>query len=195
MHQNSAFLFTATVWVFLLGSVPDTWSQEKAEDWFLKGNVLSRQGRFEEAIDAYKKSIENNPNATVAYFNLALAYKRLNRQGEAAVAFEKAVELEPGNLDARYSLGNIYNHLERWEDAIAQLNIVVHRRQDDAEAHGNLGWAYYNLRKGPPFKYLVIINLRKAVSLFESKNQFGAANSTRKVLEEAMIKFNFHEKN
>jgi len=195
MHQNSAFLFTATIWVFLLGPVPDTWSQEKAEDWFLKGNVFSRQGHFEEAIDAYKKSIENNPNATVAYFNLALAYKRLNRQGEAAVAFEKAVELEPGNLDARYSLGNIYNHLERWEDAIAQLNIVVHRRQDDAEAHGNLGWAYYNLRKGPPFKYLVIINLRKAVSLFESKNQFGAANSTRKVLEEAMIKFNFHEKN
>ena len=195
MKKNSAFILTVTSLIILLGFIPNIWSQEKAEDWFLKGNVLSRQGRFEEAIDAYKKSIENNPNATVAYFNLALAYKRLNRQGEAAVAFEKAVELEPGNLDARYSLGNIYNHLERWEDAIAQLNIVVHRRQDDAEAHGNLGWAYYNLRKGPPFKYLVIINLRKAVSLFESKNQFGAANSTRKVLEEAMIKFNFHEKN
>ena len=115
--------------------------------------------------------------------------------GEAAVALEKAVALEPGNLDARYSLGNIYNHLERWEDAIAQLNIVVHRRQDDAEAHGNLGWAYYNFRKGPPFKYLVIINLRKAVDLFELKNQHEAANSTRKVLDDAMIKFNFNRKN
>jgi len=161
----------------------------------LKGNALSRKGNFEEAVDAYKKSIERNPNATVAHFNLALAYKNLNKPKEAAVAFKKTVELEPGNLDARYSLGNVYNHLERWEDAIAQLNIVVHRRQDDAEAHGNLGWAYYNLRKGPPFKYLVIINLTKAVDLFELKNQHEAASSTRKVLDDAMIKFNFNNKN
>ena len=193
MHPNNAFLLTVTTLVLLFGFVPDTWPQEKAEDWFIRGNELSRQGRFEEAVDAYKKSIGNNPDAAVAHFNLALAYKRLNQQEEAAIAFEKAVELEPGNLDARYSLGNIYNHLERWEDAIAQLNIVVHRRQDDAEAHGNLGWAYYNLRKGPPFKYLVIINLRKAVSLFESKNQIEAAKSTRQVLKEAMIKFNFQK--
>ena len=194
MSQNSIFLLVTT-WVLLFGFTPDTWSQEKAEDWFLKGNILSRQGRFEEAVDAYKKSIGRNPNATVVHFNLALAYKNLNRQGEAAVALEKAVELEPGNLDARYSLGNIYNHLERWEDAIAQLNMVVHRRQDDAEAHGNLGWAYYNFSEGPPFKYLVIINLRKAVELFKSRNQNEAANSTQKVLEDAMIKFNFNNKN
>ena len=181
--------------MLLFSFTTDTWSQEKAEDWFLKGNILSHQGRFEEAVDAYKKSIGRNPNATVVHFNLALAYKNLNRQGEAAVALEKAVELEPGNLDARYSLGNIYNHLERWEDAIAQLNMVVHRRQDDAEAHGNLGWAYYNFSEGPPFKYLVIINLRKAVELFKSRNQNEAANSTQKVLEDAMIKFNFNNKN
>jgi tetratricopeptide (TPR) repeat protein len=195
MSQNSIFLLVATIWLLLFGFTPYSWSQEKAEDWFLKGNTLSGQGLFEEAVDAYKKSIESNPSATVSHFNLALAYKKLNRNKEAAVALEKAVELEPGNLDARYSLGNIYNHLERWENAIAQLNMVVHRRPDDAEAHGNLGWAYYNFKKGPPFKYLVIINLRKAVTLFEAKNQHEAANSTRKVLEDAMIKFNFNSKN
>jgi len=138
MSQNGTFLLVATAWVLLFGFAPSIWSQEKAEDWFLKGNTLSLQGHFEDAVDAYQKSIERNPNATVAHFNLALAYKNLNKPKKAAVAFEKAVELEPGNLDARYSLGNVYNHLERWEDAIAQLNIVVHRRHDDAEAHGNL---------------------------------------------------------
>ena len=195
MSQNKIFFLVTTIWFFLLIVTPYTWSQEKAEDWFLKGNTLSRQGRFEEAVVAYKKSIELNPSATVSHFNLALAYKNLNKQKEAAIAFEKTVELEPGNLDARYSLGSVYNHLERWEDAIAQLNMVVHRRQDDAEAHGNLGWAYYNYDKGPQFKYLVIINLRKAIDLFESKNQNKAANSTRKVLEDAMNKFNFNRKN
>jgi len=195
MSHNKFFLLVTTISFSLFIVTPYTWSQEKAEDWFLKGNTLSREGRFEEAVDAYKKSIERNPSATVSHFNLALAYKNLNKQKEAAIAFEKTVELEPGNLDARYSLGSVYNHLERWEDAIAQLNMVVHRRQDDAEAHGNLGWAYYNYDKGPRFKYLVIINLRKAIDLFESKNQNKAANSTKKVLEDAMNKFNFNSKN
>ena len=189
MNKNRFSIFTATSLFFLLGVTSNIWSQEKAADWFIQGNTFSREGRFEDAVTAYKKSIKNNPNATVAHFNLALAYKNLNRKEEAAISFEKAVELEPDNLDARYSLGNIYNHLERWEEAIGQLNIVVHRRQNDAEAHGNLGWAYYNFKKGPPFKYLVLINLRKAVRLFQSTNQSAAANATNKILEEAIIKF------
>ena len=189
MKRNRAFVYSAPILVVIFGFISGVWPQEKAEDWFIKGNTLSRQSRFEEAVEAYKRSIENNPNATVAHFNLGLAYKNLNQPEEAATAFKKTVELEPGNLNARYSLGNTYNHLNRWKDAIAQLNIVVHRRQDDAEAHGNLGWAYYNIKKGPPFKYLVIINLKKAVELFESQNQLGAADATRKVLEEAMTRF------
>ncbi|MBT3514502.1 MAG: tetratricopeptide repeat protein [Nitrospina sp.] len=196
MSRSNFFLLLTTIWILQFILTPNTWAQqEKAEDWFLKGNLLSSKGHFEEAVDAYKKSIDHNPSATVSYFNLSLAYKKLNMPEEAAVALEKAVAIEPGYLDARSSLGNTYNHLERWEDAIAQLNVVVHRRQDDADAHGNLGWAYYNFKKGPPFKHLVIINLRKAVQLFESKNQVEAAISTQKVLEDALVKFNLNGKN
>jgi tetratricopeptide (TPR) repeat protein len=182
-----------TVLAILLGWALEVRAQMGAEEWFLKGNTLSRTGRFDAAVEAYKRSIKKNPKATVAHLNLGLAYKNPNRMGEAAAAFEKTVELEPGNLDARSSLGHVYNHLERWEDAIAQLNIVVHRRRADAEAHGNLGWAYYNYKKGPPFKHLVIVNLRKAVSLFEAKDQLDSADATRRVLEEAMAQFGFPE--
>ncbi|VAX29170.1 TPR domain protein, putative component of TonB system, partial [hydrothermal vent metagenome] len=83
------------------------------------------------------------------------------------------------------------NHQRRWEDAIGQLNIVVHRDRNNAEAHGNLGWAYYNFKKGPPFKYLVIINLRKAVTLFTAQNMSAAARATQKVLDEATAKFGY----
>ena len=58
MSQNKFFLLVTTIWFSLFIVTPYTWSQEKAEDWFLKGNTLSRQGLFEEAVDAYKKSIE-----------------------------------------------------------------------------------------------------------------------------------------
>ncbi len=75
------------------------------------------------------------------------------------------------------------------EEAIGELNIVVHRRMDDAEAHGNLGWAYYNYRGQPPFKQLVLINLRKAVDLFKEQGMPEAAKATQQVLDEAKTKF------
>ncbi len=132
-----------------------------------------------------------NALSPVAHYNLGIAYKNLKQFEKAVSAFKKTVELEPFHLDARLSLGNVYNRLNRWEDAIGQLNIVVHRDRNNAEAHGNLGWAYYNYQNGPPFKHLVIINLKKAVSLFTAQNMNTAAQATQKVLDEAIAKFGY----
>lgn len=162
-----------------------------AEGWFEKGNELSKRGSLEEAIEAYKKSTAMNDLSPVAHYNLGIAYKNLQKYEKAVTAFEKTLELEPTHMDARISLGNVYNRLSRWEDAIGQLNIVVHRERNNAEAHGNLGWAYYNYPKDPPFKRLVIINLKKAVSLFKAQNMPEAAEATQKVLNEAIVKFGY----
>lgn len=166
-----------------------------AGEWFMKGNQLSQAGHFEEAAIAYQESIKLNASSPVAHYNLGIAYKNLHRDEHAAKAFAKTIELEPMHLDAHLSLGNVYNRMERWQDAIGALNMVVHRRQNDAEAHGNLGWAYYNYQDGPPFKYLVIINLQKAVDLFKEQSMQGAADATRRLLEEARIKFGFLSEN
>jgi len=160
-----------------------------SEQWFQEGNRFSSEGRFEEAVKAYEKSIASNALSPVAHYNLGIAYKNLKQLDKAAVALEKSVELEPVNMDARVTLGNVYNLQERWADAIGQLNVVVHRKQGDAEAHGNLGWAYYNYKEGPPFKELVILNLARAVKLFKEQNQLQAAEATQKILEEARNKF------
>ena len=177
--------------LFGYGSLPSSaWSLD-AEQWFVEGNRFSSAGKFEEAVRAYQKSIDQNPMAPVAHYNLGIAYKNLRQLDKAAVVLEKAVELAPSNLDIRLTLGNIYNMQERWKDAIGQLNIVVHRQRNDAQAHGNLGWAYYNYKDGPPFKQMVILNLSKAVELFRKQNQLQAAESTRKILEEAKIKFGY----
>ena len=162
-----------------------------AEQWFIEGNRFSSEGRFEEAGRAYQKSIDQNPLAPVAHYNLGIAYKNLRQLDKAVKALEKAIELAPTNLDIRLTLGIVYNLQERWTDAIGQLNIVVHRQRKNAEAHGNLGWAYYNYKDGPPFKQMVILNLSKAVELFAKQKQSEAAEATRKTLEEAKIKFGY----
>lgn len=168
---------------------------QDAKTWFERGNELRKEGRLEEAVAAYQESINRNPNAAVVHYNLGLIYKNLRRYEEAASTLETAVKMEPENLDAHLALGNVYNFLERWEEAIGHLNLIVHRRTDDAEAHGNLGWAYYNYKNGPAFKFLVIVNLKKAVDLFERQDMPRAADATRKVLREAMTKYGFENSN
>lgn len=180
--------------ILLIGFCQSGLAEESldAKGWFQKGNELSREGKFADAAAAYQQSTQLNDQSPVAYYNLGIALKNLRQFDQALLAFQKTVALEPTHLDGWLSLGNIYNHLERWEDAIGALNQVVHRRQNDAEAHGNLGWALYNYRNGPPFKYLVIINLQKAVDLFELQNLPQAAKATREVLQEAKMQFGYN---
>ena len=168
--------------------VPTVWGLSP-EQWFEEGNRFSSEKKFEEAVKAYQKSSTANALSPVAHYNLGIAYKNLDQLDQAVKSLEKAVELEPENMDMRVTLGNVYNRQRRWADAIGQLNIVVHRKQGDAQAHGNLGWAYYNYKKGPPFKKVVILNLSRAVQLFKEENLDEAAEATQKILEEARNKF------
>lgn len=191
MNFKIKIIFAVLLIIVSGGSV----NAQEAKDWFQKGNELSREDRFADAVEAYQQSLTLNPNATVVHYNLGLAYKKLRQYTKAVDALKKAVDLEPNYLEAHLALGNVYNLMERWEDAIAHLTLVVHNSPNDAEAYGNLGWAYYNYKSGPPFKFLVIINLEKAVQLFEEQGLAQAAEATRKILEEALIKFGFDSDN
>ncbi|NIQ00232.1 MAG: tetratricopeptide repeat protein [Nitrospinaceae bacterium] len=188
MRPLALLLFAA-----LIVSSPAEICADEALDWYLKGNELSRQGDYEKAVDAYHKAIGINPKATGPFYNLGLAYKSLREYQRAAAAFESALRLEPNNLNIHLRLGNVYNLMERWTDAIGHLNRVVHRMRGNAEAHGNLGWAYLNYSEGPPFKMLVILNLERAVELFEAQNMPEAAEATRRTLEQARQKFGYNK--
>ena len=168
---------------------------DRAEDWFNRGNLFREKDRLLEAIDAYQRSIEINPSYWVVHANLGLAFKKTRQFQKAVDAFQNALKLAPDNLDTHLNLGNVYNYLGNWEAAIQHLNRVVHRRQNDAVAHGNLGWALFNYNRGPPFKLLVVLNLRKAIALFESQNQHQAAEATKKTLNEALIKYGIKKNN
>ena len=166
-----------------------------SKDWFERGNAFQNEGAYQDAVEAYEKSAELNSNYWVVYQNLGLAYQKLRNFEKASEAFQKALKLAPDNLDIHLSLGSVYNFLEKWEKAISHINLVVHRRSNDAVAHGNLGWAYFNYTSGPPFRMLTIVNLSRAVELFEQEGMTQAAEATKKTLEEAKKKFGFNDEN
>jgi tetratricopeptide (TPR) repeat protein len=68
--------------------------QESGDEHFRKGVVLARQGRWKDALSAYKESLKLNPGNAQTYLNLGFVYYELGYDREAQEAFEKASKLQ-----------------------------------------------------------------------------------------------------
>lgn len=92
-------LKTYSVLLFLLmGSI--SWSQN-TEAIFKIGNDHYSQGRYQEAIDAYKRILDLKQESAALYFNLANANYKLNNIGPTVFYYEKALQLNPSDLEIR----------------------------------------------------------------------------------------------
>jgi tetratricopeptide (TPR) repeat protein len=72
------------------------------------GNNYFDLKKYAEAIEAYRQSIDLDPDRSESRNNLALAYAALNRLPEAIAELEQAVKLNPEYAAARYNLGVAY---------------------------------------------------------------------------------------
>jgi superkiller protein 3 len=77
--------------------------ENSAEDWFNKGQEHFRNGSKEEAIKAYDKAIEINPQYGMAWGGKATALSLLGRHNESLDAFNEAIETWPANDTERIS--------------------------------------------------------------------------------------------
>lgn len=73
----------------------DAGTQQAAGAWNDKGAALEKQGKLDEAIQAFDKAIELNPNFALAWSNKALMLFKAKRYDEALEAVNKAIELNP----------------------------------------------------------------------------------------------------
>jgi tetratricopeptide (TPR) repeat protein len=76
-----------------MASGADTPFQD-GDDYFRQGLTLSRQGRWKEAVTAYKESLRLNPGNAQTYLNLGFVYYELGYDREAQEAFDHASKLQ-----------------------------------------------------------------------------------------------------
>ncbi|MDH3317982.1 MAG: tetratricopeptide repeat protein [Gammaproteobacteria bacterium] len=81
----------------------------------LKGVLLTRLDRIDEAIEAFRDLAGDKPTLPEPYNNLAVLYAAEGRYDEARQSLEKAVALQPGYATARENLGDIYARLAHLE--------------------------------------------------------------------------------
>jgi len=69
-------------------------SFQEGDDYFRQGLTLAKQGRWKEAIAAYKESLRLNPGNAQTYLNLGFVYYELGYDREAQEAFDQASKLQ-----------------------------------------------------------------------------------------------------
>lgn len=94
----------------------------KAEDHYFAALDLFAEGRHDEAIAEYRKSVEIDPTFTDALHGLARAYQDAQRFDEAIQIAKKIAELDPDDILAHTSLSILYQKKGMIPEAEAEGN-------------------------------------------------------------------------
>ena len=103
------------------------------------GNTLYNQGRYAEALDAYRVAAEQPLDYAVAHSNLGMALNKLKRYKEAETHLRRAIALDSKTKHGHRHLGDALYDQGRYAEAVDAYRVAAEQRPDDAVAHASLG--------------------------------------------------------
>jgi len=128
--------------------VPEPLGNE-AQELFDQANALYESGHLEQAAEAYRRSIEIEPERSEAHNNLGNTLLRLGKAREAIDSFDRALQLQPNNPQAFYNRGIALHNLGQFESAVESCRRAVTLDPAFAAAWNNLGTSLQRLGKLP----------------------------------------------
>jgi tetratricopeptide (TPR) repeat protein len=114
--------------------------------WALRGDVLDRQGRREEALVSYHRALSYQPRYPRVQLAAAEIYRQQNRPRRALATLEAVIDQAgPDGVPSQVMLlqGIALKALGRHDQAIEVLTAASTRGEPDAELLHHLGEAHY----------------------------------------------------
>lgn len=102
--------------------MPDDAARQQAEDHYYTALDLFAEGRHDEAVAAYQRSIAADPTFVDALHGLARAYQDMNKLDEAIEVSHRIAELDPDDVLAHTSLSILYQKKGMVPEAEAEGN-------------------------------------------------------------------------
>ena len=129
------------VLVFALGSgtmgfgQAKTNAREEAYYHFSKGRLLDDQGQPAQAVEEYQKALEQDPNNSLIYSEMASSYLRNNRLREAVETAQKSIKADPDNVEAHKLLTTVYLQIigranAQQPPSIDTINAAIHEFEE-----------------------------------------------------------------
>ena len=98
--------------------------------WMNYGNQLWRYEKYSEAIDAFNRVIEIEPDFDRAYYGIGLAYWGQDAYQQAIATFKKATQINPNSYFYWRYLGYSHGELKQYEEAFAAYEKAIALGQD-----------------------------------------------------------------
>ncbi|HUZ17025.1 MAG TPA: tetratricopeptide repeat protein [Spirochaetia bacterium] len=105
----------------------------------LLGNIYAKMDQGNNAILAFQRAIELDPENAEAHNNSGVVYKRVGNIPAAINAFERARQLAPDRADVLYNLGNIYKQAGDFGNAERSYRKAIEIDPSFLLSYNNLG--------------------------------------------------------
>eukprot|EP01038_Epipyxis_sp_PR26KG_P010457 gene10457-14045_t len=106
-------------------SVADPDHSSKAEELKEQGNVLMKQGKFQEALDYYNKSLSYDPHHLASLNNRSQAYLSLRNYSAAISDCTIVLMSDPENIKALCRRANAYFFTQEMELSLADTQAIL----------------------------------------------------------------------
>ncbi|MCE9549743.1 MAG: tetratricopeptide repeat protein [Betaproteobacteria bacterium] len=174
-----------------LGQVADS-DTDNALVWYLRGVTLFRIGCPEQAIQAYRKSLDHKlANADWAWAGIASALSEIHRFPEAIDAIRSAVQAAPANDEWRYQLAINLKDGGRANEALAITADLVEKKPEEAKNWRQHGFVLAELERTaeaiPAMEKSLQIESRQAklwAALIESYQIAGRRDDAKRAYEQ-----------
>jgi tetratricopeptide (TPR) repeat protein len=176
-------------------------AHENAEVYYNMGYIKTAQGRYEEAIQYFRRATRIKNDFARAHQKMGECYLALDRPNLAQQSFQKAAEiymdkqmddhaeqvlkevlkLNPDTINVYNNLGIIYRRQKRYQKAINQYKKALKVNPEDENIFYNMGRTYFDMAEDE--KAVVVLN--KALDINPG---FKEATSMIKTIERRQVK-------
>ena len=121
--------------------------QKSKEQWLDEGNQLYDRAHYQEALQAYERAVQLDPNFAEAHDARGDALSSLQRSQEALAAYEQAIQLDPNYAHAYEGEGNVFYNLKLYYEALEAYEQAIRFDPSSASAYNGKGDALYYLKR------------------------------------------------
>lgn len=141
--------------------------------------MRQRAGQFNEAIDLYRRALENDIGLYMAHVRLAQIYEDYNMFPQAVAERRAAVSANPDDPSLLLDLGKTLAHANQWVDAEKALEDAVTANPRDPRPHYFLGIVDQHQNKAPEARsafteFIALAPTRYAPQVADAKQRLNA---------------------
>ena len=135
---------------------------QDSKAWLQRGMKAYKTANYPQAVEAFEKAVEFNPDDVTPRLYLALSWyqqyipgadspENLDCAHKAQEEFSKVLELAPENIQALQSLASLSFYQKKWDDAISWNKKVISADPQNKQAYYTLGviaWSQFYPKYG-----------------------------------------------